>query len=993
MVAAGSAPTGNPPPQRRIVPVVGVYALLAALWLFGFDPALTALVSDPSQRLALAPIKDWAFIAATSALVAWLLHRLRAARDGAARGGERSEKLGSLALLNSVAESSTDGFFARDLQGRYLMRSRASRLALPFKNAGGTSLRDLELPDDEVRRLAEHDALVVSENRTQTFIEHMSTPHGPRTFQVTKGPLRDDQGRVIGVFGISRDITDAQRTADELMQHRSRLEELVQARTTQLQQAAARAEQSESFLRLLAANIPGMFCYWDRELRCRYANADYARWHGKTPEQIIGMHALEVLGSERYSQLLGLAHDVLGGHTHRFDLDARSPGGRLLPILAQYVPDVRDGTVHGFFALFTDVSELKQAQARLKEMNAELIEARDHAEAATRAKSAFLANMSHEIRTPMNAVIGLAHLLRRDDPRPSQADRLDKIRDATQHLSQVIDDILDLSKIESGKLTLEHTNFSLRAMLRRAEAMVAERAHAKGLTIDVDAGDLPDRLRGDPTRLSQALLNLLSNAVKFTDAGGIEVRVSEMPGDGTALRVRFLVADTGIGIAPEQVDKVFGAFEQADSTTTRRFGGTGLGLAITRHLARLMGGDTGVSSVPGHGSRFWFDALLEPVHEAPSGDTVFGGDLEATPDEEPLRSLEARLREQHAGARILLVEDNAASLEVALEWLRAVALQVDVALTGEEAVQAASRHRYRLILMDVQLPGIDGLQATREIRALPLQRDTPVLSMTANAFGDDRRACEDAGMVDHIVKPVDPQLLYRTLLHWLSAGAPAPAPSVDAGAPAVAPAPCERAAAATGLDESALSRYFADRTEVYQRVLRQFALSYRDGIAVLDAPLTPDTLDAARRQAHSLKGASAAIGAPALAAHAASFERDVQDGVAAGQLAAGAQALRRELAQVVAAIDARLAAPSGGPEAPAADPAWLDSQLDQLEALLDAADFAALARLRDLQEALQAALGPECRRLRALLQRFEFAQSLQLLRQLRAAQREGARIG
>ncbi|HEX6020137.1 MAG TPA: ATP-binding protein, partial [Burkholderiaceae bacterium] len=753
--------------------------------------------------------------------------------------------------------------------------------------------------------------------------------------------------------------------------------------------------QSESFLRLLAANIPGMFCYWDRELRCRYANADYASWHGRTPEQIIGMHALEVLGSERYEQLLGLANDVLEGNTHRFELDAHSPGGRLLPILAQYVPDVRDGAVHGFFALFTDVSELKEAQARLKEMNAELTEARDHAEAATRAKSAFLANMSHEIRTPMNAVIGLAHLLRRDDPRPSQADRLDKIRDATQHLSQVIDDILDLSKIESGKLTLEHTNFSLRAMLRRTEAMVAERAHAKGLTIDVDAGDLPDRLRGDPTRLSQALLNLLSNAVKFTDAGGIEVRVSEVQSDDdAALRVRFLVADTGIGIAPEQVDKVFGAFEQADSTTTRRFGGTGLGLAITRHLARLMGGDTGVSSVPGHGSRFWFDARLEPVHEAPSGDTVFGGDLDAAPEEEPLRSLETRLREQHAGARILLVEDNAANLEVALEWLRAVALQVDVALTGEEAVQAASANRYRLILMDVQLPGIDGLQATREIRALPLQRDTPVLSMTANAFGDDRRACEDAGMVDHIVKPVDPQLLYRTLLRWLSAGSPAPAPSMEPTAQAVAPVPCERAAAATsGLDESALSRYFADRTEVYKRALRHFALSYRDGIAVLNAPLTPDTLDAARRQAHSLKGASAAIGAPALAAHAASFERDVQDGVAAGQLAAGAQALRRELAQVVAAIDARLAAPLAGPEAPAADPAWLDSQLDQLEALLDAADFAALARFRDLQEALQAALGSESRRLRALLQRFEFAQSLQLLRQLRAAQREGARIG
>ncbi|HEX6017742.1 MAG TPA: PAS domain-containing protein, partial [Burkholderiaceae bacterium] len=419
------------------------YALFAALWLLGLDPALDALVSDAAQRAALSPYMGWVFVALTSLLLVWLLRRVVTARAAPAPHTEPDVMPGSWALLNSVAESSTDSFFARDLEGRFLMRNRASMRALPYVIPGGTSLHDLALSEDDLRQLAAHDALVVSENRTQTFIERFDTPRGRRAFQVTKGPLRNEHGQVVGVFGISRDITDAQRTADELVQTRSRLEELVQARTTQLQQAAARAAQSESFLRLLAANIPGMFCYWDRELRCRYANADYASWYGRTPEQMVGMHAREVLGNERYDQLLGLANDVLEGHTHRFELDAHSPGGRLLPTLAQYVPDVRDGTVHGFFALFIDVSELKQAQARLKEMNAELTEARDHAEAATRAKSAFLANMSHEIRTPMNAVIGLAHLLRRDDPRPSQADRLDKIRDATQHLSQVIDDILD----------------------------------------------------------------------------------------------------------------------------------------------------------------------------------------------------------------------------------------------------------------------------------------------------------------------------------------------------------------------------------------------------------------------------------------------------------------------------------------------------------------------------------------------------------------------
>jgi PAS domain S-box-containing protein len=890
-----------------------------------------------------------------------------------------------------LTEGSTDSIFARDLQGRFLLRNRAALEALPYKSTGGDSLQDLALPEAETAQLRDNDLRVINEGRTISLVEHLSTAKGRRTFQSTKGPLRDGQGTVIGVFGIARDITERERIADELAQHRHHLQELVDARTAELKLAAARLEQSEAFMRLLAANIPGMFGYWDRDLHCRFANIDYARWFGLAPPQMLGKHALEVLGAERYSQLLGLATDVLNGHAQRVELDARSPTGKVLPALAQYVPDAREGAVHGFFVLVTDISEVKQAEERLKHLNAELIEARDKAEAATRAKSAFLANMSHEIRTPMNAVIGLTHLLRRDDPRPSQADRLDKIHDAAQHLSQVIDDILDLSKIESGKLTLEHTNFSLRAMLRRAEAMVAERARAKGLAITIDTGTVADRLRGDPTRLSQALLNLLSNAVKFTDTGGIQMQArSVSDGDG-ALRVRFTVADTGIGIEPDQIGKLFAAFEQADSTTTRRFGGTGLGLAITRHLAQLMGGDAGVSSEPGRGSRFWFEARLGLAPEERSGNTVFGNDLEPEPADS-LRTLEARLREQHGGARVLLTEDNAANLEVALEWLHAADLQIDVALTGEEAVQAARENRYDLILMDVQLPGVDGLEATRAIRALPLHQHTPVLSMTANAFGEDRLACERAGMQDHIVKPVNPELLYRTLLRWLP-GAPAtaitaPAQTAQRREPMVVPE--RKIESVGGLDESVLARYFAGRADVYERVLRQFAQTYRDGIDVLKLPLGDGARDAARRQAHSLKGASAAIGAGALSAHAASFERDVLDGIAASELDVDAQALSRELLQMVAVIDARLATPSKA-AMPATDNAWLDSELDRLEALLENGDYAALGRYRELQDALQTPLGPGSRRVRGLLQRFEFAQALQVLRQLRAEYRENHR--
>jgi PAS domain S-box-containing protein len=983
----------------RGVPVTGVVRRVR-----GTDWYLVVKIDRSELAAGAAGNSVWIVAAGLLALFALGLG-LYATRERAslrialAQSSEREEKLRAVALLETLAETSTDVIFARDLQGRFLLRNRAARQLLPFSRPDGVTLRDLALPESEVQAVLANDARVIRENHTLSFVEQYSTSAGPRVFQVTKGPLRAGQGAVIGVFGISRDITERERTAEELSQHRHHLEELVQARTTQLQQAAAQLEQSESFLRLLAANIPGMFGYWDRDLRCRFANIAYAHWFGLSPEQMVGRHARQVFGAERYEQLLGLATEVLNGVAHRVELQARSPTGKVMPALAQYMPDRRDGAVHGFFVLVTDIGQLKQAEERLKQLNAELIEARDRAEAATRAKSAFLANMSHEIRTPMNAVIGLAHLLRRDDPRPSQAERLDKIHDAAQHLSQVIDDILDLSKIESGKLTLEHTNFSLRAMLRRAEAMVAERARAKGLALTVDAGNVPDRLRGDPTRLSQALLNLLSNAVKFTDTGGIELQVRAAPDGDRALRARFTVADTGIGIAPDQIDKLFTAFEQADSTTTRRFGGTGLGLAITRHLAQLMGGDAGVASEHGRGSCFWIEARLELAQEERSGDTVFGDDLDAPP-RRSLRELEARLREQHAGARILLTEDNAANLEVALEWLRAADLQVDVALTGEEAVQAARRSAYDLVLMDVQLPGIDGLQATRDIRALPAHRDTPVLSMTANAFGDDRLACEQAGMQDHIVKPVDPTLLYETLLRWLPQGPSAAAATAPAAAlrtpakPTAAPAVGGASAASPvhGLDDTVLTRYFAGRIDVYERVLKQFLLTYRDGIAALRGSLADDELDAVRRQAHSLKGASAAIGASALSAHAASLERDVTDGSARAELAAAAQALQRELAQVVVAIDARLAGTAATREAPVPDRAWLEAELDQLESLLEKADYAALNRYGQLHHALLRGFGPDSKRVRNLLQRFDFVQALQLLRELRAAHRESHRI-
>ena len=420
-------------------------------------------------------------------------------------------------------------------------------------------------------------------------------------------------------------------------------------------------------------------------------------------------------------------------------------------------------------------TELEHYRKHLEELVAErtneLMLAKLAAEQASSAKSQFLANISHEIRTPLNAITGMAHLIRRGGLSELQEKRLDTLEQASHHLLEIINAVLDLAKIDAGKFTLKEAPLDLDALLDTALAMVQGRARDKQLELGSQRHWPTLPLLGDPTCLQQALLNYLSNAVKFTARGSIQVIVETLASDATSVLLRFAVQDTGPGIAPDVLPRLFEPFEQGDNSSTRQYGGTGLGLSITRRLAELMGGSAGVDSTLGQGSTFWFTARLRRSETQQDAAPLLTPSDSAGPVS-PTAARQSDTTAQPYPHRILLAEDEPINREITQMLLDEIGLLVDCAVDGQEAVELVTRQQaaeqpYALILMDMQMPNMGGLEATRRIRALPDLQSLPIIAMTANAFAEDREQCFAAGMDDFITKPVKPEILFATVHRWL----------------------------------------------------------------------------------------------------------------------------------------------------------------------------------------------------------------------------------
>ena len=759
------------------------YATAATAWILLSDQLmLLAFGTDPATLSRFGVLKGCAFVGVTSVVLYLLLRRLLD-RVNALHARQRE----SQNLLEAICESLPDGVVAKDLAGRYLLCNRAAAQLIGRPPEAIVDRDDEALFGPErAAALRATDTRIVRDDITLVREEACDRSGAALITQVTRGPLRDASGTVFGTFGIARDITELRNAVTELSLHRNRLEELVAQRSAELGAAEQR-------LRMVIDSTAEGLIVLDAMGIIRMVNPATTELLGYAPDELLGrnvhaaIHHSLVDGGPKATDGCALMSAIRRGQKCELLNDAFwHRDGHAVPVAAASNPILVDGSVSGAVLSFFDITERQKAE-RARE------EARAAAEQLARSKSEFLANMSHEIRTPLNGVLGFAQIGLRDNAGNEAVRRtFAHILDSGKLLLTIISDILDFSKIEAGKLALESVPVDPRALVDQALETVRDAAAAKGLALVADkAADLPAACLGDPVRIMQVLLNLLSNAVKFTPAGQVRVEAAR---EGAALV--FRVIDSGIGIGPADIERLFKPFEQADGSTTRRYGGTGLGLTISRRLCDMMGGTLTVRSEPGKGSCF---ELRLPLHETAL--PVAAG--------VPLKLPRGpRL----AGIRVLAAEDNEVNGLVLEDFLRREGARVEMVGNGRLAVDAVRRDpgAFDVVLMDVQMPEMDGLAATRQLGSIA--PGLPVIGQTAHALKEEHDRCLAAGMVATITKPIDIDVLVSQVLQQVHRPGRA-ASDDDTG----------RAAAATPeqplVDWQALLARFAHRAGFVERLV------------------------------------------------------------------------------------------------------------------------------------------------------------------------------
>ncbi|WP_174425278.1 response regulator [Cupriavidus basilensis] len=662
------------------------------------------------------------------------------------------------------------------------------------------------------------------------------------------------------------------------------------------------ARENEERMRAFRQHVPTGLGYMSPEGVGIMANRAYEEGLGVAPGAAVGCRVWDIIPNRRIAQISRNMHALVlaSGFPQSQQVHTTSPPDgeeRIFRVVKFPVPGPDDAGIVGVGTVVVDITKqehTRQAlevltntlEARVEERTLQLTAAREVAESAARVKAKFLANMSHEIRTPLNAIIGMSYLALNGE----RADKLDlylvRIGASARHLLGIVNDILDFSKIEAEKLTIDAREFCLSELLDRVTGLFWETAEAKGIAMSIFTSPaIPLRLVGDPLRVGQILINFLSNALKFTDRGEVCLRVRETLVRDSHIGLCFEVEDTGVGIAPEALPELFTPFQQLDSAMNRRFEGTGLGLVISKKLAELMGGRVLARSQAGVGSIFSFEVSLE----------IAGADRAAAPGSglshtamapSDCRSLAGPAWQALHGRRVLLVEDNPINQEVARDLLELVGMDVHVACDGQRALVALKEHAFDIVLMDIHMPGMDGIETTGAIRHGLGLHALPVLALTANAMSADRIRCIEGGMNDHISKPIDAQAMFRTIAAWLPpVAAPSDAPRGPAGAARAVTARARPQASAVtqalkgvpGLDAAAGIKLLFGREDLYINLARRVCAERADVVTLIHEAIGAGDFGQASLHVHGMKAVLGMLGAAELAQVCSVLDRGLQD--------------------------------------------------------------------------------------------------------------------